>query len=163
MTAIGKDPVCQMKVRTRLYGTEYGGRHYAFCSAQCKQRFLAHPHLYIGFPGRDAPAQEGKQVIKRRNLLLSAPLDAAQSEQVRRALLEMAGVLEVAVEGNKIEVQYDLIRVTAEQIADKLALTGADLGEGWMDRLKLAFVNNLEEIEMNSLELPRENGFHYPL
>lgn len=151
MTAVGKDPVCQTQVRTRLYATEYGDHHYAFCSPQCLERFLAHPHLYIGYPGRDAPAQEGKQVIKRRHILLSQPLDPAQSEQVRRALLEMKGVLEVVIEGGKVEIQYDLIRVTAEQIADKLALIGASLGDGWMDRLKLAFISNLEEIESNSL------------
>ncbi|MFZ2302244.1 MAG: YHS domain-containing protein, partial [Gallionella sp.] len=70
-----KDYVCQMQVPSTSFPTEYAGGHYAFCSAQCRERFLANPHLYIGFPGRKAPAQEGKQVIKRRRLLLSAPLD----------------------------------------------------------------------------------------
>ena len=27
---------------------------------------------------------------------------------------------------------------------------------GWIDRLKLAFINNLEEIEINSLEVERK-------
>ncbi len=151
-----KDYVCQMQVPSTSFPTEYAGGHYAFCSAQCRERFLANPHLYIGFPGRKAPAQEGKQVIKRRHLLLSAPLDPLQAEQVKRALLDMMGVQEVYIEGDKIEIQYDLIQVTAEQIAGKLALIGADLGEGWMDRLKLAFINNLEEIEINSLEVEKK-------
>jgi hypothetical protein len=55
------------------------------------------------------------------------------------------------------------MQVTAEQIADKLTLIGAGLGEGWVDRLKLAFINNLEEIEINSLEVEKWNGYHYPL
>ena len=151
-----KDYVCHMQVPSTSFATEYAGGRYAFCSAQCQERFLANPHLYIGFPGRQAPAQEGKQVIKRRRLLLSASLDAMQAEQVKQALLEMMGIHEVCIEGDKIEIQYDLIQATAEQIADKLASIGADLGGGWMDRLKLAFINNLEEIEINSLEVEKK-------
>lgn len=150
-----KDPVCHMEVPATSFATEYAGGHYAFCSAQCKERFLANPHLYIGFPGRKAPAQEGKKVIKRHRLLLSAPLDTMQAEQVKHALLEMMGIQEASIAGNKIEIQYDLVQVTAEQIADKLTLIGAGLGGGWVDRLKLAFINNLEEIEISSLEVEK--------
>lgn len=151
-----EDPVCHMQVLSTSFATEHAGSHYAFCSAQCKERFLANPHLYIGFPGRKAPAQEGKQVIKCRSFLLPEPLDATQAEQVKQALLEMMGIHEICIERNKIEIQYDLIQVTAEQIADKLALIGADLGGGWVNRLKLAFINNLEEIEINSLEVEKK-------
>lgn len=163
VSEIIKDPVCHMQVSSASFTTEYAGCHYAFCSAQCKERFLASPHLYIGFPGRPAPGEEGKEVIKRHRLLLSAPLDAMQAEQVKRTLLEMMGIHEVYIEGDKIEIQYDLMQVTAEQIADRLTLIGADLGGGWMDRLKLAFINNLEEIEISSLEVEGKNGYHYPL
>ena len=160
MSEIVKDYVCQMQVPSTSFATEYAGGHYAFCSAQCKDRFLANPHLYIGFPGRKAPAQQGKKVIKCRRLLLSAPLDTTQTEQVKRALLEMMGIHEVCIEGNKIEIQYGLIQVTAEQIADKLALIGADLGGGWIDRLKLAFINSLEEVEISSLEVVNKKCCH---
>ena len=160
MNEMLEDYVCHMQVPSASFATEYAGGHYAFCSAQCKERFLASPHLYIGFPGRKAPAQEGKKVIKRRRLLLLAPLDAAQAEQVKQALLEMMGIHEVCIEGDKIEIQYDLVQVTAEQIADKLALIGADLGDGWIDRLKLAFINNLEEIEISSLEVENRKSCH---
>ena len=101
------------------------------------------------------------KVIKRHRFLLSAPLDAIQAERVKQALLEMMGMDEVFIEGDKIEIQYDLMQVTAEQIADKLALIGAGLGEGWVDRLKLAFINNLEEIEISSLQV--DNRSRYPL
>ena len=161
MNEIVKDPVCHMEVPATSFATEYAGIHYAFCSAQCQERFLATPHLYIGFPGRPAPAQEGMKVIKRHRFLLSAPLDAIQAERVKQALLEMMGMDEVFIEGDKIEIQYDLMQVTAEQIADKLALIGAGLGEGWVDRLKLAFINNLEEIEISSLQV--DNRSRYPL
>jgi YHS domain-containing protein len=153
---IVEDPVCHMKVPSTSHPAEYAGSHYAFCSEQCRERFLANPHLYIGFPERKAPAQEGKQVIKCRRFLLAVALDASQAEQVKSALFEMMGMREVCIDGNKIEITYDLIQVTAEQIADKLALIGADLGGGWTDRLKLAFINNLEEIEISSLEVEKK-------
>lgn len=160
MSEIVKDYVCQMPVPSTSFATEYAGGHYAFCSAQCKERFLANPHLYIGFPGHKAPAQQGKKVIKCRRLLLSTPLDATQAERVKRALLEMMGIHEVCIEGNKIEIQYDLIQVTSEQIADKLALIGASLGGSWIDRLKLAFINSLEEVEISSLEVVNKKCCH---
>lgn len=163
MNEMIEDPVCHMQVESTSFATEYAGCPYAFCSAQCQERFLANPHLYVGFPGRKAPAEEGKEVIKHHRFSLSEPLDAAQAEQVKRALLEMMGMHEVRVEGDKIEIRYDLMQVAAEQIADKLALIGTDLGGGWVDRLKLAFINNLEEIEINSLEVEKRDGYHYPL
>ena len=161
MSETVEDPVCHMQVPSTSFATEYAGCCYAFCSAQCRERFLEAPHVYIGFPGNPAPAQEGKKAIKRRRLLLSAPLDAGQAEQVKQALLGMMGIDEVCIEGDKIEIQYDLIQVTAEQIADKLALIGADLGGGWVDRLKMAFINNMEEIEISSLQV--DNRKRYPL
>lgn len=150
---MAKDPVCHMEVPAASFATEYAGIHYAFCSAQCKERFLANPHLYTGFPGHKAPAQQGKEIIKQRRMMLSAPLDVEQTELVKRALLEMMGVCEIHIESDKIKIQYDLMQVTAGQIADKLALIGTELGGGWMDRLKQAFINYLEECEVGSLEV----------
>ena len=61
--------------------------------------------------------------------------------KVKNALLEMMGVLDICIDGDKIEIQYDLMQIDAEQIAVQLALIGTDLGRGWVDRLKLAFIN----------------------
>lgn len=153
MNKMAKDPVCHMEVPATSFATEYAGIHYAFCSAQCKERFLANPHLYTGFPGHKAPAQQGKEIIKQRRMMLSAPLDAEQAALVKRSLLEMMGVREIHIEGDKIKIQYDLMQVTAGQIADKLALIGTELGGGWVDRLKLAFIHYQEECEVGSLEV----------
>jgi len=160
MNEIVKDYVCHMQVPAASFAVEYAGIHYSFCSAQCRERFLANPHLYIGFPGHKAPAQQGKEVIKQRRMVLSAPLDAKQAELVKRALLEMMGISEICIEGDKIEIQYDLMQITAEQITNKLALIGTELGGGWMDRLKLAFINYLEEREVDSLEVANKKGCH---
>lgn len=155
-----KDPVCHMQVPITSNACEYEGIRYAFCSEQCRERFQANPRLYIGLPGHKAPAQQGSEVIKKRSLMLSEPMDAVQSGQVKHALLSMMGIQAVRIEENKIEIQYDLMQVTTEQIADKLSLIGADLGGDWIDRLKLAFINFQEECEVGNLEVHREKSCH---
>jgi YHS domain-containing protein len=160
MNEIVEDPVCHMMVPATSFALKYEGIARAFCSEQCKERFLENPYLYVGRPGHRAVAQLGEQVIKRRSFVLSAPLDTIQGEQVRLGLLSMMGVHEVCIDGNKIEIQYDLVQVTAEQIADQLALTGANLGSGWVDRLKMAFINYKEECEIGGLEVDNTKGCH---
>lgn len=59
-----KDPVCHMEVPSGSFAIEYEGIPHAFCSEQCKARFLKNPHLYVGFPGHKAPAQQGIEIIK---------------------------------------------------------------------------------------------------
>lgn len=153
MTKMVQDPVCRMTVPETSFSIEYAGIHYAFCSQQCKDRFLANPHLYTGLPGHMAPAQKGRQIVKQRSLVLSSPLDTKQAELVKRELLSMMGIGEIRIDGDKIEIRYDLMQVTAEQIADKLALIGTELGGRWMERLKRAFINYQEECEIGSLEV----------
>lgn len=157
MNELLKDPVCHMEVPATSFPIEYEGIHFAFCSAQCKERFQANPHLYMGFPGKKSPAQKGKEVIKQRRMVLTESLDPKQSEQVKHELLEMMGILSVCIDGNKIEIQYDLMQATAEQIASKLALIGTELGGGWIGGLKLAFINYLEECEIGGLEVHHDD------
>lgn len=153
MNEIVKDPVCHMQVPSASFASEYAGINYAFCSAQCRERFLANPNLYTGFSGRKAAAQKGKQIIKQRRMVLLSPLDNGQADVVKRALREMMGIIEICIDGNNIEIQYDLMQVTAEQIADKLTLIGSELGGDWIARLKLAFINYQEECEIGSIEV----------
>ena len=160
MNEIVKDPVCHMDVPAASLATEFEGIHYAFCSEQCRERFLLNPYLYTGYPGHKAPAQQGIKVVKVRSFALSTPLDSIEAEKVRRALLEMMGIHEVDIGLDKIEIHYDLIQATAEQISDKLELIGTELGGGWKDRLKLAFINYLEECEIGNLEVENKKGHH---
>lgn len=160
MNEIVEDPVCHMKVPTTSYPAEYAGTHYAFCSEQCRERFLAKPRVYVGYPGKKAPGQQGKVIVKRRRLLLSEPLDEAQAGMVRQALLEMMGMHDVSIEGDKLEITYDLMQATTGQIAEKLSSIGARLGGGWMERLKLAFTNYQEEVEISSLQVNNRKCCH---
>ena len=77
---IVKDPVCGMTVEDCALETAYEGIRYFFCSEQCRERFLATPHLYVGYPGHPAPGQRGVQVVKRRRFKLAHPLSAYEAE-----------------------------------------------------------------------------------
>ncbi len=160
MTTEATDPVCHMEVEASSFPVEFEGVHFAFCSAQCKERFQANPHLYMGFPGQKSPSQKGETIIKQRRMVLAEPLDAWQAEQVKRELQEMMGILSVCIDGSKIDIQYDLMQVTAEQISSKLSVIGSELGGGWIEGLKVAFINYLEEREIDSLEVNNTKSCH---
>ncbi len=160
-----KDPVCQMMVAPQQHAINYQGMNYAFCSLQCKERFLANPHLYIGVPGEQAPKQAGEEILKRRRLRLDRPLSASDVQQVTEQLQAMMGVYTVDIDANELVITYDLLQATAEQIETTLQQAGARLGEGWGERLRRAFVHCLEENEVASREVQpgsHGHGGHHP-
>lgn len=155
MGTLVKDPVCGMQVEPHRYVIEYLQSRYAFCSTQCQERFLANPHLYIGLPGQKAPKQEGLEVLKQRRLRVAQPLSPSQAESLIGALQAMMGIKSISVDGDKIEMTYDLLQATAGQIGAKMAEIGVQLGEGWTERLRRAFVHYEEECEVGNLEVHR--------
>ena len=68
------DPVCGMHVNPSQLPLEYMQMHFAFCSQQCRERFLANPGLYVGQPGKMSVKQMGHEVLKCRRLQLAEPL-----------------------------------------------------------------------------------------
>lgn len=155
-----KDVVCGMEVDPHQNRVTYLEIDYAFCSAQCRERFMANPHLYIGLPGQKAPKQEGREVLKRRRLRLAQPLSPPQAAGVIEALRAMMGIKAVSAEGVRIEIVYDLLQATAEQIEEKLAEIGVQLGGTWTEQLRRAFVYYEEECELSNLEV-RERHHHH--
>jgi YHS domain-containing protein/copper chaperone CopZ len=151
MSVLVKDPVCGMEVNPHRNEVVYLQIHYAFCSLQCMERFLADPHLYVGHPGHSAPKQQGMEVIKRRRLSLASPVPPDHVTALTEAVRAMMGVKSVTVSGDEIEITYDLLQATAEQIEAKLAEAGARIGEEWPERLRLAFIHYTEECEIGNL------------
>lgn len=147
------DPVCGAEVPADQNETVYLSIHYAFCSQQCRDRFVAHPHLYVGLPGRKAPKQEGREVLKRRRLHLDPALSSEQASLLSHALATMTGMKKVFAEGDKVEITYDLLLVSAEQIEVKIAEICLCLGNGWLERIRYAFVHYQEECEVGNLEV----------
>lgn len=158
--AMTTDPVCGMQVPDGQFEAEHLGIRYSFCSEQCHARFVAHPHLYVGLPGRKAPKQEGMEVILRRRLRLSSPLLPEQATVLADALREMMGIKAVLIEADRVDVTYDLLQATAEQIEARIGEVGARLGEGWAEALRLAFVHYVEECTVGSLEVHAHQLHH---
>ncbi|MDK8871710.1 MULTISPECIES: heavy metal translocating P-type ATPase [Paracoccus] len=54
-----KDPVCGMMVdpHTTAHRTDHGGRPYYFCSAGCREKFLADPERYVDPSATEAKAE----------------------------------------------------------------------------------------------------------
>lgn len=148
-----RDPVCGMEVDPRQLATEYLGLHFAFCSVQCRDRFLANPHLYIGVPGHKAPKQEGVEVLKRRRLKLAQPLSPELAARVIAQVQAMMGIKRVEVEGRVVDITYDLLEATEAQIEAQIANAGASLGGDLAERLRRAFVHYVEETEIDNLEV----------
>lgn len=151
--AMVADPVCGMQAPDGQFEVEYLAIRYSFCSEQCHDRFIAHPHLYVGLPGRKAPRQEGREIVMRRRLRLSSPLSPAHAAMLADALHEMMGIQDVLVEGDRVEVTYDLLQASVEQIEAKIGEAGARLGEGWGEALRLAFIHYVEECTVGNLEV----------
>jgi len=148
-----KDPVCGMWVAKHDHEASYQQMPFAFCSEQCRTRFLAHPHLYIGYPGAAAPKQEGKVAFKRRRVHLQQALSVEGEAIIDRMLRDLMGVTSVTVAGDTIEITYDLLQVSLEELEVALVETGARLGKGWAERLRRALINASEETEINASEV----------
>lgn len=148
-----RDPVCKMQVAYEENALEHMGIYYAFCSLQCRERFLANPHLYIGQPGEAAPVQRGEVSIKRRRLRLAAPLNARIAATVTLHLMEMMGVEQVQINGRIIHIRYDLLEATAEQLEAVIATSGGVFSQNWLDRLRRRFVHAVEANEMDAREV----------
>lgn len=146
-----KDPVCGMMVEPQANAIEYLQMHFAFCSIQCKDRFIANPHVYIGYPGQKAPKQKGVEVIKRRRISLGHSLSPEGALIVEQSLNSMMGIKDIRIEEGAIVITYDLLQATLEQIEQHLVAIGAELGGIWTDRLRQAFIHESEEWEIDSL------------
>jgi len=155
-----KDVVCGMMVAPDSHPTDYQGQPFAFCSAQCHDRFVTNPHLYIGRPGQLAPKQQGLKVLKRRQFVLDKSLDENQAQALHASISAMMGIETLVIEGAHMSVTYDLLQATAEQIEAVLAEAGARLGNGWAERLRRGFVHYTEECEIGQLQVGPPSGCH---
>jgi YHS domain-containing protein len=151
-STIQKDVVCGMNVNADAISLNYQGCHYVFCSDQCLERFLLNPHLYIGYPGNEAPKHAGVVVLKKRRLKLAEPFPQEVADQFIEYIEAMMGINTIEINGNCIEITYDLLQVTELQIEKKITEAGIVLGENLTEKIRRAFVHFAEETEVESLE-----------
>ncbi len=162
-TTILKDIVCGMDVSSDDISLDYQGSHYAFCSNQCLERFQLNPHLYIGYPGSEAPEHAGIKVLKKRVLKLAEPLPQEVTDQFIEYIKTMMGIHNIEISGNSISIVYDLLQVTESQIEQAISDAGVALGNDRMEKIRRAFVHFMEETEVESLEAQSgsKGGHHH--
>jgi YHS domain-containing protein len=169
-----QDPVCGMMVDQWALQALHRGVGYAFCSQQCRERFVSAPGLYVGRKPL-APKQQGMVVMKRRRIVLAAPLTQAQFTGLNGALLSMMGVTAVRsgeqmVDSARdpqhtesesgmndrievLEITYDLLQATALQLECKIVERNATLSNAWGEKLQRDFIHYLEQCELEDLAI----------
>lgn len=161
-TTVPKDIVCGMEVNSDDISLDYQGGHYVFCSDQCLERFKLNPHLYIGYPGSEAPKHAGVEVLKKRKLKLADPLPLEVTDVFIKYIEAMMGIHSIEINENSITIVYDLLQVTEAQIEKKIVDAGIVLGNNLMEKIRRAFVHYMEETEVQSLEArPGSRGGHH--
>ncbi len=139
-------PVCSMKVNPDVATVEHHKIHFHFCSKQCRETFSARPSFYIKTAESEREAR-----LKRRTMHLAETPDDEVAALLTACLSNMMGVKEVAVEGKKLQITYDLLQATEIQIEKTLDKIGVQLGRGWLERLRRGWVNDSEEVELENL------------
>lgn len=151
-------PVCQMQVDSPQFSSRHLGIDYWYCSEQCKTRFTDNPGLYIGGPKEKAPKQLQRQVIKKRPIELERPLSPEAKSQLFDALNQMMGIKNISQSGRELLIEYDLLEVTAKQIADQLTSAGLQLDGSLLQRIKRTLIDIVEDTEIAALEVHQGNG-----
>jgi YHS domain-containing protein len=151
-----------MEVNSDDISLDYQGIHYVFCSSQCLERFQLNPHLYIGYPGSEAPKHAGMEVLKKRRLKLAEPFPQEVADQFIEYVEAMMGIHYIEINGNYIEITYDLLQATESQIEQVISDAGVTLGDDLVEKVRRAFVHFMEETEVESLEArPASRGRHH--
>ncbi len=144
-----------MSSKLEIPFVEYHKMRFYFCSEQCRETFNARPNLY-----QIKPQEKQKEIIKQRIIHLSKPLGDAGSELLSAYLTALMGIKKVVIESDKVNVTYDLLQVTEMQIKDVLTKIGIQLGDNWLERFRLGWVQNSEENELDNLAPPSRSYIH---
>ncbi|PKO86391.1 MAG: hypothetical protein CVU18_15215 [Betaproteobacteria bacterium HGW-Betaproteobacteria-12] len=120
--ATSRDPVCGMTVliADSTPTASRRGIAFHFCSAQCRERFVATPALNTAPVGN----KDAAPITKRRRLCFVSPGSAAllgAADELRR----MMGIAAAIPDGDGLVIEYNLHQATLEQI--EAALSGAGL------------------------------------
>lgn len=144
-----RDPVCLMWVDALDHPVEHRGIHYAFCSEQCRERFLANPGLYVSAAGYHAAAkQQGRRLVRRRRWQLRQAPGDAKAQALHAALNAMMGIDGVHIAGPLVEVEYDLLQATAAQIEGCIEREGLRLRASPWQRLRRGCVHYMEDTQV---------------
>jgi len=90
---------------------------------------------------------------------LERPLSVEGKAILDTALRDVMGVEAVSVAGDRIEVTYDLLQVSLEDLEGILVGIGARLGGSWVESLRRAWIHESEETEIGAREAAPEHRY----
>ncbi|MDX1751252.1 hypothetical protein [Methylophaga sp.] len=156
-----KCPVCNMSVPNDSFSFTLRGLVFWFCSQQCQDRFNQRPSLYVGDPKHGKSSmQQGIKVIKKHTIELELADDYQFKSLLIEALSSLMGVLNVKINRNKLEIEYDLMQVSLQEIQEFILSTGLNLDQSWLNKIHSAYVNLNEHGELDNLGHPFKKDEH---
>lgn len=159
MTLMKKCPVCEMQVAEDRYHVRLRGMTFWLCSEQCLQRFNQRPSLYIGDPKQGKSAkQHGIKVHKKRTLNLELPKNNESTSQLIGALNSLMGVTEAKINQGQLQIEYDLVQVSLEEIEAFIKSTGINIEQSWLDKIHDSFIHYNEEGQLDNLGHPYKDN-----
>lgn len=141
--------VCEIHIEDAHYTVGYNKEVYQFCSERCRELFTAHPVLF----SHHSTLKSGK-ITKKRKLHLSEPLDKPKASKINNRLRELVGVKEWHIDGSTLTVRYDLLQSNLGQLEAVLFHEGIKFDPRWWQRVKHAWLLNIEETELENLTAP---------
>jgi len=155
------DPVCGMAIAgVAPISHAFHGEEYTFCSDQCREAFMAHPHVYVGQLGQKAPKALGVEVLKKRKVGPDHESTPEEARAIEQGLAAVMGLKSVAVRGPRIQLTYDLLQATAMQIEAAINVAGGRLSQGTIARLRRTWMSFGEDNELSNLEVRKHNRCH---
>jgi len=139
-------PVCGMKVESAQYKTQYHKMYFHLCSEQCRETFATRPQRYA-----NGAVEKRTAVIKHRNLRLAKAHSLDEVKVIEAYLLEMMGMTDAHIQGECLQISYDLLQVTQARIEQLLNKLEAGLDNSWWQRLRRGWIHNTEENELGNL------------
>jgi hypothetical protein len=129
------------------------------CTAQCRDRFNQRPSLYVGDPKQGKSAkQHGIKVHKKRTLNLELPKNNESASLLIRALNSLMGVTEATINQGQLEIEYDLVQVSLEEIEAFIKSTGINIEQSWLDKIHDSFIHYNEEGQLDNLGHPYKDN-----
>lgn len=155
-------PVCNMSVADNTISAVYRGLEFWFCSTQCRNRFKLIPELFIGDPKHGKSAKQlGISVEKQRTFRLAVPEDKSVQELIAARLGSLMGVNAVNITANTLEIDYDLVQISLEDIEKTLREMQVGITASWLDKFRQVFAHFSEDNQLYSLKHPtKHSGCH---
>lgn len=158
----GHCPVCRMTNISSSLTFNYQGVEHYFCSSQCLERFVAHPHLFVGDPKHGlSPKQRGLSALKKRRIGFAKPIDEELKAELKQSVLLLMGIKELIFDQECLYVTYDLLQVSLEQIESVIEQSSERLQSGLVNQVSRTFIHFSEECELDNLaHLTRDSSCH---